>query len=66
MAMRRWFTAVLVALVVLVGGAVALAQDEAPVPPTETGEDVDEPRFIGDPHGNDQTGEWEGEFEYDG
>jgi hypothetical protein len=64
--MRRWFTAVVVALAVLVGGAVAFAQDEAPVPPAETGQDVDEPRFIGDPPGNEQTGEWEGEFEYEG
>ena len=66
MAMRRGFTAVLVALVVLVGGAVAFAQDETPAPPTETGQHVDEPRFIGDPPGNEQTGEWQGEFEYEG
>ena len=66
MAIRRWATALLVALIVLVGSAVASAQSDAPTAPAEIERDVDEVQFIGDPPGNDQTGEWEGDFEYEG
>jgi len=45
MAIRRWATALIVVLVVLVGGAVALAQNDAPVSPSETERDVDEPQL---------------------
>ena len=66
MAIRKWIIAMMVVVIVMVGGAVALAQgtDDAPVAPADT--ELDEPGFIGDPPGNEQTGEWEGEFEYEG
>jgi hypothetical protein len=65
MAIRKWIISMVV-VIVMVGGAVALAQgtEDAPVPPADT--ELDESRFIGDPPGNEQTGEWQGDFEYGG
>ncbi len=62
--LKRLAAGLLVALLIVVGGAVAFAQGgETPVP-TET-PDFEEVQFIGEPPGNNQTGEWEGEYEYE-
>jgi hypothetical protein len=37
---------------------------EAPEAPEAT--DASEPQFIGDPPGNDQTGNWDGDYNYEG
>ncbi len=60
---KRLVVGLLVALFIVVGGAVAFAQGGDT--PTPTTPNVEEVQFIGDPPGNNQTGEWEGEYEYE-
>ena len=64
--LRRILIATLVALAVIGGSAIALAQGtDTPAPADEPAVEQ-EVQFVGDPPGNNQTGEWEGEYEYEG
>lgn len=69
----------LVAVALVVIGAFALsafmfaqgsdtppADTDPDTPPADTDPAVEEVKFIGDPPGNEQTGEWEGEYEFEG
>ena len=49
------------AIALLSGASLAFAGSDS-VP----GTDAEETQFIGDPPGNDQTGEWEGDFNFEG
>ena len=61
-ALKRVLAALVVALLIVLGGAVAFAQGGDTPQPGNL--DIEEVQFIGDPPGNNQTGEWEGEYQY--
>jgi len=51
-----------IAVVALLGGASLAFAGSDTVPPAE----AEETQFIGDPAGNDQTGEWDGDYNHEG
>jgi len=63
--LQRVLTATAIALMVVAGTAIALAQGQDSPPVTDEPAGGTQVQFIGDPPGNQQTGEWEGDFSYE-
>jgi hypothetical protein len=63
---KRVLVVVFVAAVLAGGSAIALAQSSTTPVDVDAPAELEEVQFIGDPPGNDQTGEWDGEYEYEG
>ena len=61
--LKRALVIAAIAFGVVVGGTIALAQSDKAPATEEPGVEADV-QFIGEPPGNNQTGEWEGEYEY--